>query len=64
MYLVVFSRTPLKQHLNSRPIVTFFSLSQDVSLWIKDKEEVEKVDLFLQIKEKLVCLFFIPLVNK
>ena len=29
---------------------------QDVLFWIKDKHEVEKVDLYLQIKEKLVSL--------
>lgn len=39
-------------------VVYFCSLLsvQDVCRWIKDKQEVEIVDLFLQIKEKLVCL--------
>ena len=29
----------------------------DVLFWIKDKHEVEKVDFYLQIKEKLVSVF-------
>lgn len=40
-------------------VVNFYCSSfsiQDVCRWIKDKQEVEIVDLFLQIKEKLVCL--------
>lgn len=36
-------------------------------MWIKDKHEVEKVDLYLQIKEKLVSIivlfFFLFTVN-
>ena len=35
---------------------TFPLCFQDVLFWIKDKHEVEKVDLYLQIKEKLVSL--------